>query len=60
MIYLANKKYKENSFRTFEAVDIDKFFKLKNEKYNLISANGFFEYFLKKKCNIYLIVFVKN
>lgn len=49
MISLANKKYKENSFRTFEAVDIDKFFKLKNKKYNLISANGFFEYFSEKK-----------
>lgn len=51
MISTAKKKYGENIKRTFYSMDIKKYLGENKNKYDLISANGFFEYFSKNEMN---------
>ena len=45
MILTAKKRYGENINRNFYSIDIKKYLEEDGDRYDLISANGFFEYF---------------
>ncbi len=45
MILLAKKKYKESVKKKFISIDIKRYLEDEKEYFDLISANGFFEYF---------------
>ena len=51
MISIAKKKYGENIKRNFYSMDIKKYLEENKNKYDLISANGFFEYFSTNEMN---------
>ena len=51
MISTAKKKYGENIKRNFYSMDIKKYLEENKNKYDLISANGFFEYFSTNEMN---------